>query len=401
MLSWRAVNLGRVVCMPGGPECKIYGKKGLSLLKIAILVKRFTLSGGKERYVVELARSLCRLGHCVDVFACRADDHLLEGMGFFRVPDRMGFSSVLNTLSFVRETAEMLRDHPYDIVHSHERNYTQEILTLHSFSYFEGLEKYSMLRKIDQKYLSLRSWLYLWLERRQMRTPWLVSVSTAISSDVRTHYHRSDHIVEIPPGVDLALFNEKGLDGLRKKVRNKKQLGANELAVLFVGSAFQRKGLDRLIPAIQSDMRLFVVGKGDRISRFKAMVRAHGLEKNVSFEGITDDVKTYYALADVVVLPSRSEAFGMSVLEAMACGLPVIVSHNCGIADLICHGENGFVMKDDSELPGLLDQMRSADLRRQTGRRARKTAEQFGWSKVGASHEALYEKVLSERSFNQ
>ena len=160
-------------------------------MKIAILVKRFTLSGGKERYVVELARSLCRLGHSVDVFACKADDRLLEGMGFFRVENRFTFSSVLNTISFVRETAKMLMHHSYDIVHSHERNYTQRILTLHSFSYYDGLERYSRLRKIDQKYLSLRSWLYLWLEKRQMKTPWLVSVSTAISRDVNTQIGRA------------------------------------------------------------------------------------------------------------------------------------------------------------------------------------------------------------------
>ncbi|WP_319574789.1 glycosyltransferase family 4 protein [uncultured Desulfobacter sp.] len=80
-------------------------------LKIAILVKRFTLSGGKERYVVELVHALCRLGHHVDVFACEAEPQLLNGIVFFRVPNRMRFSSVLNTISFVRETAKILKDH--------------------------------------------------------------------------------------------------------------------------------------------------------------------------------------------------------------------------------------------------------------------------------------------------
>jgi len=356
------------------------------------------LSGGKERYVVELARSLIGLGHSVDVFACKADDHLLEGMGFYCVPNRLRFSSVLNTISFIRETARMLRGRNYDIVHSHERNYTQEVLTLHSFSYRDGLEKYSLLRKIDQKYLSLRSWLYLWLENRQMKSPWLVAVSTAISRDVNTNYHRSVNVVEIPPGVDLTLFHEKGVASLRNKARKEKNLMPHELAVLFVGSAFQRKGLDIIISAISGDMRLFVVGKGDRIPKFRQMVRKKGLEKNVSFEGITDNVIKYYALADVVVLPSRSEAFGMSVLEGMACGLPVIVSHNCGIADLIQHNENGFLMHEDSELPRLLDLMRSPEERQRIGLGARKTAEQYSWIRVGEFHAALYGNILSKRS---
>ncbi|NDY73224.1 glycosyltransferase family 1 protein [Desulfobacter hydrogenophilus] len=366
-------------------------------MKIAILVKRFTLSGGKERYVVELIQALCRRGHHVDVFACEAEPQLLNGIGFFPVPNRMRFSSVLNTISFVRETAKILKNHNYDIIHSHERNYTQEVLTLHSFSYYEGLEKYTLFRKIDQKYLSLRSLLYLWLERRQMKTPWLISVSTAISKDVEKNYHRTGNIVEIPPGVDLTVFDGSSIHAIREQARKEKAIEENELAVLFVGSAFQRKGLDRLIPAITEEMRLLVVGKGDHIPKFKKMIKAHDCGQRISMEGITDNIIKYYALADVVVLPSRSEAFGMSILEGMACGLPVIVSHNSGIADLIRHGENGFLMNKASELPGLLELMRSGEKRREIGLRARKTAEQYGWSRVGASHEALYEKILSKK----
>ena len=197
------------------------------------------------------------------------------------------------------------------------------------------------------------------------------------------------------------MFSRDGLELMREKERKERNLGEHDLAVLFVGSAFQRKGLDRLIPAIAKDMRLFVVGKGDRIVKFKQMVKNYGLEKNISFEGITDEIKKYYALADVVVLPSRSEAFGMSVLEGMACGLPVIVSHNSGIADLIQHGDNGFLMQKNSELPGLLDLMRSAKERQKIGNRARKTAEQYGWARVGRSHEILYEKILSEELANK
>lgn len=366
-------------------------------MKIAILVKRFTLSGGKERYVVELVKSLCHLGHQIDVFAYEAEPQLLNGIGFFRVSKRMTFSSVLNTISFVKETAKMLKCHDYDIVHSHERNYTQKVLTLHSFSYYEGLKAYSLLKKIDQKYLSLRSLLYLWLERRQMKTPWLVSVSTAISKDVEANYHRTGNVVEIPPGVDLDVFDETSLQTLREEARKEKNIGENELAILFVGSAFQRKGLDRLIPAITEGMRLFVVGKGDHIPRFKKIIKTYHCRQRVNMEGITDNVIKYYALADVVVLPSRSEAFGMSILEAMACGLPVIVSHNSGIADLIRHGKNGFLMKKASEIPDLLEIIRSGDARRTIGLCARKTAEQYGWSRVGASHEDLYKKILSKR----
>ena len=91
-------------------------------MKIAFLVKRFTLSGGKERYVVELVRYLNRRGHDIHVYACKCEPSLLREITFHQVPSRFTFSSVLNTLSFIRETRKLVPNHEYDIVHSHERN---------------------------------------------------------------------------------------------------------------------------------------------------------------------------------------------------------------------------------------------------------------------------------------
>jgi UDP-glucose:(heptosyl)LPS alpha-1,3-glucosyltransferase len=367
-------------------------------LKIAILVKRFILSGGKERYVVELAKALTRQGHNVHVYACTCDQTLLNGITFHPVVSRYGFSGILNTLSFIRETDKMVSTQAYDIVHSHERNYRQKILTLHSLTYCQGLEKYSFLKRLDQKYLSLRSLLYLWLEKRQMKSPWLVSVSQEVSRDVEKYYGRTHHMITIPPGVDIDQFDPMTLSHLREQARKENNLQENELAVLFVGSAFQRKGLDRILPFIQGDMRLFVVGKGDRLGKYKRLIKAHGLEKKVVFTGLVKDMKPYYALADMVVLPSLSEAFGMSILEGMACGLPVIVTQNCGVADLIDHNVNGLVMKKEADLGIYLDQLGSKEERFRLGTGARKTAQAYTWERVGQTHEIFYKRLLSGES---
>ncbi|CCK79417.1 glycosyltransferase family 4 protein [Desulfobacula toluolica] len=364
-------------------------------MKIALLVKRFTLSGGKERYVVELARALQRRGHSIHVFACQYDNSLSKQITFHKVVSRFDSFSVLNTLSFIKETAKLLSKQKYDIIHSHERNYTQKILTLHSLSYCEGLEKYSFIRRIDQKYFSLRSLLYLWLEKRQMRSPWLISVSQEVSRDVKKYYDRSENIVTIPPGVDTDQFNSANIKKLRDQARKEKKVQKDELAVLFVGSAFQRKGLGRLLPEIKENMRLFVVGKGDKLVKYKRLIKAYGIEKKVILTGMVNDVKQYYALADVVVLPSRSEAFGMSALEGMACGLPVIVTQNCGVADLIENNKNGLVMKKNSDLAKYLHLLRSKEERLRLGTLAEKTAKAYSWERVGLTHEAFYKQILS------
>lgn len=364
-------------------------------MKIALLVKRFIKSGGKERYVVELARVLNDLGHEIHVYAYEWDPSLSSAAAFHEVPLRCSFSSVANTFSFIRQTKKMIRKQDYDVIHSHERNYTQQITTLHSFSYLEGLEPYSFFRKLDQKYLSLRSLLYLILEKKQMKTPWLVSVSGQISKDVKKHYNRTGNIEIILPGVDTDHFNPGHIEKIRQKERRQNRLEKDELAVLFIGSAFQRKGLDRILPEIKDNMKLFVVGKGEKTARYKKLIRKFNIEKKVVFTGMVNDVRKYYALADAAVLPSRSEAFGMSILEAMSCGLPVIVTENCGVADLIEHEKNGLIINKNSDLGSCLAVLNSKENRLKIGKSARKTAESHTWERVGKSHETFYKKVLS------
>ena len=366
-------------------------------MEIALLVKRFTKSGGKERYVVELAGALRRLGHTIHVYGYESDNDLLDDISFHKVPKGMAFSSVLNTLSFIRESRHLLAGRTYDIVHSHERNYTQEIVTLHSLSFVQGVEKYSFLKRIDQKYLSLRSLLYLWLEKRQMKSPWLIAVSGEVSRDVYKYYGRDHQIQSIPPGVDTQRFSPGAITALRDQARLDQGLDKDELAVLFVGSAFQRKGLDRVLPAIKAKRRLFVVGKGDKLARYRRLIRAYGIEDKVVLTKMVKDVVPYYALADVVVLPSRSEAFGMSILEGMACGLPVIVSPNSGVSDLIVHQENGLIMNTDADLERFLDLLGEEKLRRRLGNNARQTAESHTWEHVGRRHEAFYRQLISQK----
>lgn len=364
-------------------------------LRIAVLVKSFTLTGGMERYVVETCKRLAARGHRLDIYAREADPELLGGMGFYRVPMRFSFSSVLRAVSFAKETARMLQGQGYDIVHSHEKGCVQDIETIHCFSYKEGLEKYSLLRRIDQKYLSLRSALYLWLERRQMKTPWLIAVSGAISDDIRKQYGRRANVVVISPGVDLEVFGPESIAAQRDAARQAEGFRPEDLVVLFVGSEFRRKGLDRLIPAIGPGMRLLVVGRGDDLAYHKGLVSQCGLGGQVRFAGLASEVAPYYAAADVVVLPSLSEAFGMSILEGMACGLPVIVSANSGVASLIRHGENGYLLHDAAELSALLTQLQAREERRRLGLAARVTAEDHSWDRVADAHEALYRRVAA------
>jgi UDP-glucose:(heptosyl)LPS alpha-1,3-glucosyltransferase len=368
-------------------------------LRIAVLVKSFIVTGGSERYAVEVTRRLRARGHEIDVYARYVDESLLDGMRHVRVPDRHTYSSVANSLSFARESARLLRGKAYDIVHSHERGYCQDVMTIHTFSYRSGLNRYSFLRRIDQTYLSPRSAIYLWLENKQMASPGLVAVSGRIREDIRQYYNRTEGVQVITPGVDLERFHPEEMARYRKPGKRQPDGVRGDLTVLFVGAEFCRKGLDQLIPAIGDRMKLIVVGRGERLDHYRKLAVDCGAGDRIRFVGHVDgDIGEYYAQSDVVVLPSLREAFGMSILEAMACGLPVIASPLAGAADLIVEGENGFLARESQALQAALIRLRDPMVREEMGRKARQSAEAHSWERAAAEYESFFVDIFNSRS---
>lgn len=366
-------------------------------LKIAVLIKRFIATGGAEKYAVEVTRRLLAKGHRIDLYAMEADDSLLDDINFYQIPKKLTFSSVLNSYSFAREAARMLKGKAYDITHSHERGFLQDISTVHTFPYIKGSENYSLVKKIDQIYLSPRSRLHLWLEQKQMESLMLVAVSETIKDDIKKYYCRDQMISVITPGVDIDWFNPRWITANRKKLRQEAGIFDRELVVLFVGSEFRRKGLDNLIPAVAVGARLLVVGTGERYRHYQRLADRCGVAGRVEFKGLSDNIRNDYALADVVVLPSLAEAFGMSILEGMACGLPVITSLYAGVSSLIKDGVNGFTFHDPAMLPEILRRFSDPKLKKRIGIQARKTAEAHTWDATSEKYEELCCQIVKRK----
>jgi UDP-glucose:(heptosyl)LPS alpha-1,3-glucosyltransferase len=112
---------------------------------------------------------------------------------------------------------------------------------------------------------------------------------------------------------------------------------------------------------------------------------------------VDGDIRQYYSLADVVVLPSLREAFGMSILEAMACGLPVVVSPAAGVACLIEEGKSGFVAGDVRTLNSALIRLHDRTLRQDMGTTARLVAEEYSWDMIAAAYEEVFLDVVNSR----
>ncbi len=371
---------------------QVEGKK----LKIAVIVKNFNLFGGMERSAVELSQRLVKKGHQVDIYAREADVSLLGSMEFFPLSDLLSFSSVLSALELAVNVNKKIAGKKYDVVHSHERAYSQDLLTLHCFSYKGSLDKYSSFRYFDQKYLSIRSWIYLWLEGKQMQSDWLVAVSRAVKIDSNRYYCPKKDLFIIPPGVDTDYFNPAWISKNKKTIKHELNLGHANV-VLFVGSEFKRKGLDYVIPAIGKNMHLLVVGQGDNINFYKKLAEKHSVSQQVTFVGYSDDTRKFYAAADLVILPSRSEAFGMTILEGMSCGIPVVTTANTGVSGVIKNGENGFVVDRGEDITSFCKEFFTTNPKSTIGDAARKTALKYSWQQITDEYENLYYQISQQK----
>jgi UDP-glucose:(heptosyl)LPS alpha-1,3-glucosyltransferase len=165
---------------------------------------------------------------------------------------------------------------------------------------------------------------------------------------------------------------------------------------LHVGSGFARKGLGTAIAALAAaanEAHWLVVAGSDRdVKKFQQQARAAGLERRVRFLGGQEDVRPLYAAADCFILPSRYDPFPNTALEALAMGLPAIVSSRCGAAEVIEHGVNGWVCQPD-DVRGLARLLMTADeaLRGEsTSHAARTTAERFGIDAMAQQLAELY-----------
>jgi UDP-glucose:(heptosyl)LPS alpha-1,3-glucosyltransferase len=168
---------------------------------------------------------------------------------------------------------------------------------------------------------------------------------------------------------------------------------------------FEIKGLDVLIPAVSmaktgnpsDSIKLLVVGKGN-FRKYGALAHRLGLKDDVIFAGVLKDkVENVYVAADIFSMPSKFDAFGLTVLEAMAASLPVIISTDVGAADLVEEGVNGFtvVREDIPALASKIAVLLNRQARNSFSLAARRTAGQHTWEEMANRITRIYESLLS------
>jgi glycogen synthase len=216
----------------------------------------------------------------------------------------------------------------------------------------------------------------------------------------------TDKLVMVPNGVNTHIYENVNVD--YKSFRSKFAL-PEEKIVLFVGRLVYEKGIHVLINAVPKilskvDAKFIIVGSGYMKEQLLNIVRSMGLEHKVLFEGFTDDstLLQLQKCADVSVVPSLFEPFGIVALEAMAAQSPVVASDTGGLSEIIEHDVTGvkvYPNNPDSLAWGitkvLLDENYAKTLRENAYKRVK---EKYDWEKIAHQTKRIYEGVLGEYS---
>jgi UDP-glucose:(heptosyl)LPS alpha-1,3-glucosyltransferase len=362
-------------------------------VKIALAHKRLDFRGGTERDLYKTAEGLRDLGHDVHLFCSDYGVPAPTGVTAHRIP-ALRFGRTARLVSFALWAPKIIEQASCDVVISFGRMIEQDVLrcgggTHRGFLRSLGAEG-GVARRFWQN-VSIYHRTLLALERRQYaghRLQSIIAVSAEVKRDIMDNYPvDGEKIAVLYNGVDLNRFHPAKRSEFGAAVRARWDIPADAPLVLFVGSGFRRKGLDRLLAMWTlpefAKIYLLVVGSDARIGSYQARGAAIAPER-IIFAGRQDDIENYYAAADLVALPALQEAFGNVVLEALASGVPVLVSSAVGAAEVLAGSVAGSVVDRPNDAVELSSKL-LALLRRAgdpaLGQAARKIAEDYSWQR--------------------
>jgi D-inositol-3-phosphate glycosyltransferase len=392
-------------------------------------------TGGMNVYVQELTRHLGSLGIHVDVFTRSQDEHVphvLHDLGYgnrvVHIPAGPESPTLKNDLPlYMPEFADGIlkfsesKGIRYDLIHSHYwmSGVAAEILKnrwdvpVIQMFHTLGVMKNRIVRSESEKESPFR----IETEKRIVAFANRIVIATPAEKEQLISNYEADEkrLVIIPPGVDTTRFYPISEDEARAVIG----VPSGNCMILFVGRIEPLKGIETLLRAIalmlqteeisECNYYLAIIGgepdgnaddMNSEMTRLQKLSRELGIHDTVIFLGkqSQETLPYYYSAAQVVVVPSLYESFGMVALEAMACGVPVIASQVGGLPYLVQDGKTGYVIPDGN--PEILKQrlmqlIEAPALRDEMCGQAVEYARSYDWSLIVKKVADLYVTVLA------
>ena len=385
-------------------------------IRLAVVSPFLDKSHGTERIAVEWIAQIAS-EFDVHIYSQHVEDLDLSTVTWHRIPKFPG-PHIANFLWWFganhlwRAWDRRAKNLDYDLVYSPGVNcFDADVVSVHIvFAEF--------LRRVRPELAFARNPLRAWplllhrrlyyrlvvaIEKRVFQRPktQLILTSRRSAEELARFYGRHERLPLIETGLDHKAFNPELRVASRAGARRTIGLRDETFTLLLIGNDWRKKGLATLLDALTQladlPVRLLVVSN-EATAVSQAVAQYPGLRERVHILPPRKDVEFYYAAADAYVGPSLEDTFALPAAEAMACGLPVIISARAGASDIVHDGIDALVLNDPKDAGALATMIRRlyADetFRGRLGEEATKTARQYTWERNGRELTAILEEVL-------
>ncbi len=379
-------------------------------MKILQVTNLFSpVHGGAAEVPYQLSKELAKRGHDVAVYTSDAkmgQERFTPVTGVKISPFKtlFGLATFYVTPAIIGQAKVEIKQ--TNVIHLHNYRTFQNVV-VHHYARKYGipyvLQAHGSLPRIMGKKILKQLYDNAWGYRLLHDAARVFAVTDFEAAQYKSMGVSADRVEIVPHGVDLAEFNS-----LPKKGDFKRKYGLKEdqRIILYLGRIHQIKGLDLLVEAfadiarVQDNVNLVITGPDDGyLSTLKRLVSNLNIGERVLFTGLLDRQEKLkaYIDADVYVLPSSYEIFGITILEACACGTPVVITDRCGIADVI-NGQAGIAVPYDKEqLASAITHLLNDDKARlEFGKRGKLLVrDRFNWERIAKQVEGIYMTVLN------
>jgi len=359
--------------------------------------------GGQAAVVFNLSRALARRGHEVTV-AVPADSNLARraaeaGLEVFDKARFFARGFLIGIISDSRQIARLLRARQFDVVHTNGSK--------------DGWAVTFAVRGTGVPVVTVRTRHNLKRIRRHPGNRWFYGAASdhvvAVSNAIKEHTVASGlcpegKVTVIHPALDLDAFQPSTV--LREQFRRELRLADDQFAIGTSARLEVQKGIDLLLRGFQRVAReepravLVVAGYGKEAAALEALARELGIADRVRFCGFRSDMPAVLAGLDLFALTSRTEGFGVALVEAMAMSLPAVATRVGGVTDIVTDGVDGALVSHgdgDQLAAAILSLMRDPEARRRLGQAAFQRARSFTPEATAERHEALYRRLIEQK----
>ena len=316
-------------------------------MRLAIVRQKYTPYGGAERFVERALAALSTRDIEITLVTRQWPANASSRVKPLIVnPPYLG--RTMRDARFAHAACNALARLPNTLVQSHERIACCDIYRagdgVHAVWVEERLRGASTAERVALAASAYHRYM-LGAEQRlfeSARLKQVICISRMVQDEIHERFALPrERLPVIYNAIDPGVFNP-GLAAHRDEIRARYGIAHDTCVFLIVGSEYARKGVGRAIEAlahVPPPAHLLVVGKDRHPSRYESLARTMHVANRVTFAGAQEDPRPFYGSADVFLLPTLYDALSNAVLEALACGLPVITSDRCGAGELVlAHG---------------------------------------------------------------